>query len=323
MRIIITGATGSLGAYLTRWFAAKGHHVYAVGRTANPPAQLLECSTYIKADITQSLSFPDADVCIHCAGLADDKATPSALFAANVLGTQNVIQASRHCYTGIYVSSSSVYAHTEQPITEEMMTDRAVLSHYGLSKLLAERCVVKHARHASSFILRPRAIYGAGDKVLLPRLLKLIRGGTVVSVGDMKVKLSLTHFSNFAMAVEACINSHLTGMHTYNVADDSVYVLRDVVTKLARTLCGDRLREQKLPLWIFALLSAFEVGEYTPLFINTVSKNLVLDTSRIKKELNFFPSMNLDASLDEIDRWVSSIGGVNVLKKADPVLAWM
>jgi len=324
MKIIITGATGSLGAFLTRWFAAKGHQIISVGRTSDPPQALLACSTYIRADVTQLLHLPEADVCIHCAGLADDKADPAALFNANVVGTQNVLWAAAHCKLGIYVSSSSVYLYADHPLVEEMAGehDNKHLSDYGMSKLLGERVVLGHARHESCFILRPRAVYGAGDKVLLPRLLRLVRNDNLISVGEMNVHMSLTHFSNFALAVEACMNNALPGKHVYNVADDKVYVLRDVVRKLATTMCGNGLREKTLPLWIFTLLSTLEVGDYTPLFINTISRNLVLDTTKIRRDLGYQPVMNLDMSLEEIDRWVQAIGGVDVLRRADPILAW-
>jgi 2-alkyl-3-oxoalkanoate reductase len=324
MKIIITGATGSLGAFLTRWFSAKGHQVFALGRSEFPPSQLLACSTYIRADITRPVVMPDADVCIHCAGLADDKATYADLYAANVEGTKNVVTASSHCCTFIHISSSSVYLHSDSLLQETMVGEKwgQHLSHYGKSKLIAEDEVIAHANNEASFILRPRAIYGAGDKVLLPRLLKLVRGNKMLRPGDMNVKLSLTHFSNLAQAVEDCIYSKASGKHIYNVSDDEIYILYDVVKKLLATLYSTQLPEKKLPLWILKLLSVFGLGDATPLFVNTISKNLVLDISKIKQELNYSPTMNLDSSLIEIKHWVSSIGGTEVLKTADSKLAW-
>ena len=325
MKIIVTGATGSLGAFLTRWLAAKGHQVFALGRIAHPPEALLACSTYLQADITQPLKLPNADVCIHCAGLADDRATPAALYAANVVGTRSVVNASRHCKTAIYISSSSVYQSSDDPLTEDMAGEMPgePLSAYGKSKLMAERVATECSQHESCFILRPRGIYGAGDKVLLPRLLKFLKNGKIVCIGDMNVALSLTHYSNLAMAVDACMDYPFSGTRIYNVSDDVVYVLRDVVRKMLLSLHTDYLFEIKLPLFVFQFLSKLSVGDYTPLLMNTVSKNHVLDISKIKDELNYAPGMNLDLCLNEIRRWVDSIGGTEVLKKANPELAWM
>jgi hypothetical protein len=98
--------------------------------------------------------------------------------------------------------------------------------------------------------------------------------------------------------------------------------LYDVVKKLLVTVYSAQLAEKKVPLWVLQLMSTFGLGDATPLFVNTISKNLVLDISKIKQELNYSPTMNLDSSLNEINHWVSTIGGIGVLKKADPRLAW-
>src|SRR3954454_3443454 len=140
MKIIITGATGSLGAYLTRWFSGKGHEVIALGRTKNPPPMLLSCSTYTLADISTSFSLPKADICIHTAALADDKARKADLYLTNVIGTENVAYAAKHCKTFIQVSTSSVYTSSNNLLTEEEAGEKSgeKLSPYGKSKLVAE-----------------------------------------------------------------------------------------------------------------------------------------------------------------------------------------
>lgn len=324
MRIIITGATGSLGAYFTRWFSKKGHQVLALGRTETPPPQLLGCAQYINADITKPLVLPEAEVCIHCAGLADDKAKFSRLVEVNVEGTKNIMTAARLCKKLIHISSSSVYLHSNEPALEDRAGETIgnKLSAYGKSKLMSEEIVAKFANQDSCFILRPRAIYGAGDKVLLPRLLKLVRNGTLNRPGNLGVKLSLTHFNNLAQATEDCINSDKTGLHTYNVADDEVYILHDVVRKLLSALYISPLPERMIPLTILKALSMFSIGDVTPLFFKTVTESLVLDISKIKRELNYLPLKNLDSSLSEIKDWVKTIGGVEVLKAAAPSLAW-
>lgn len=324
MKIIITGATGSLGAYLTRWFNAKGHTVIAVGRIENPPVKLLWYAEYFRADITDMFQLPEADVCIHTAAIADDKAKASELYNANVMGTENVVRAAKNCKVFIHVSSSSVYTNSDKSLPEEMAGERSnkKLSAYGKSKFLAEEKLKEIYTNDSCFILRPRGIYGAGDKVLLPRLLKLVRNKKMLRVGSMNVQLSMTHFSNFAKAVECCINSKRKGLNIYNVADDETYILYDVLKKLLTALYAVDLPEKKLPLWILKFMSVLKIGDATPLFINTVSKNFVLDISKIKYELNYSPSTNFYLSLQEIVDWVNTAGGIEVVKNADNSLAW-
>jgi nucleoside-diphosphate-sugar epimerase len=243
---------------------------------------------------------------------------------ANVTGTKNVADAAKNCRTFIHTSTSSVYTNSDEPISEEMAGEKPgkKLSGYGKSKLLAEDILEKTCTSDSCFILRPRGIYGAGDKVLLPRLLKLVRNNKMIRPGSMNVQLSMTHYSNFAMAVESCMLSQKKGLTVYNVADDKTYVLYDVVKKLLTTLYNTDLPEKNLPLGILKFMSALRIGDATPLFINTISKNFVLDISKIKHELNYMPVTNLYSGLNEIVNWVKAIGGIEVLKKADPRLAW-
>lgn len=324
MKMIITGATGSLGAYLTRWFSGKGHEVLALGRTENPPQKLYEYATYIRADIRTPFSLPNADVCIHTAAIADDRAKPSDLYQANVAGTKNVVDASRDCKTFVHVSTSSVYVSSSRPLTEEMAgeKDGKKLSDYGKSKLIAEGILQQNCKNDSCFVLRPRGIYGPGDKVLLPRLLKLVRNKKMITAGDMNIKLSMTHFTNFALAIECCLESSKKGLNIYNVADDKYYSLSDVARKLLSGIYSYELPVRKIPLWMLQLLATLKIGEITPLFLNTVSNDFILDISKIKQELNYAPLLNFDSSLKAIIEWVETIGGPDILKKADSRLAW-
>ncbi|CAN5768929.1 NAD(P)-dependent oxidoreductase [soil metagenome] len=324
MNIIITGATGSLGAFLTRWFSNKGHEIIAVGRVNTPPENLFKYASYLQRDITNSIQFPMADACIHTAAIADDKANKNELYNANILGTKNVAEAASHCKIFVHISSSSVYLHSNSLLSENMAGENngEKLSAYGKSKLLAENILIENYKNDACFIFRPRGIYGPGDKVLLPRLLKLVQKNKMIRAGSMKVNLSMTHFENFTNAIERSLQSQKKGLHIYNVADDKTYVLYDVMKKLFSVIYRRELPEKEVPLWILKCMSALKIGDATPLFINTVSKNLALDISKIKRELNYDPAKNIENSLNEIADWVSNVGGIEVVKNADKSLAW-
>jgi nucleoside-diphosphate-sugar epimerase len=324
MKIIVTGSTGSLGAYLVRSFSTKGHEVIASGRTGKPPANLLKYASYIQADITDPFSLPSADVCIHTAAIADDKAGKKILHDTNVNGTRNVIQAASSCAIFIHISSSSVYEHSNELRTESMAAQSRLskLSLYGASKLLAEKVVAQN-QNDCRYILRPRSIYGPGDKVLLPRLLKLVRNHRLIKPGNMQVHLSMTHFENLTLAIEKCMLHQKPGMHIYNVADDVNYILYNVIKKLTNIIYETDLPEKTVPLWIFKLMSLLHIGDATPLFINTVSKSLSMDISKIRNDLGYSPILNLDNSISGIHNWIKSIGGIAVLKDGAKDLAWI
>ncbi len=324
MKIIITGATGSLGAVLTRYFSRKGHEVVATGKMEIPPDNLPSFASYLKADITKPYELPDADVCIHTAALSDDKGSRKDLYEANVNGTKNTLYAARNCKIFIHISSSGVYLPSDELLTEEMAgkQNNKQLSPYGYSKLLTEEMLLNTSKHQSCFVLRPRAHYGPGDKVILPRMLKLVKNNEIHRPGSMEVNISMTHYNNVIHAVECCLQSDKRGINIYNVSDGQSYVFIDIIRKLTRALYGLELPEKQTPIALLKALAVFKLGGITPLLVRSFTRDMVLDISKIRNDLHYRPVTDFDASLNELTHWVNKIGGVGVIKTGDNKLAW-
>jgi nucleoside-diphosphate-sugar epimerase len=322
MKIIVTGATGSLGAILTRYFSSQGHEVIAIGRMKNPPDKLLSYAKYYRTDITHPYSLPDADICIHTAALSDDKGSKSEFY--NVNGTRNTLTAASSCRKFIHISSSSVYLPSDNPLPETIAgkQNNKQLSNYGFSKLLTEEMLIETSRFESCYILRPRAHYGCGDKVILPRLLKLVKNKEIHRPGSMKVDISLTHYDNMIHAVECCLQSGKNGINIYNVSDERSYVFIEIIRKLTRALYGQELPEKQMPIALLKAMAIFKLGGITPLLVRSFTRNMVLDISKIKEELNYKPVTDFYASLNDLTQWVNKIGGVDVIKTGDKKLAW-
>jgi nucleoside-diphosphate-sugar epimerase len=325
MKLIITGATGSLGAFLTRYYAQKGHEVIACGRDKNPHPNLLKYAEYLNIDITKPYTLPEADVCIHTAARSDDKATPHELHAPNVLGTKYTTLATSACKTFIHVSSSSVYLPDKGLITEAMAgrQNNRLLSPYGASKLQAEEILLEADRHPACFILRPRAFYGAGDKVILPRILKLVNDDVFKRPGKMQVSVSMTHYDNMAHAIDLCMASGKKGIHIYNVADENAYIFVDIIRKIIRALYDQPVKEKEIGIWVLKLAAQFKLGGITPLLVRSFTKDLVLDISKIKQELGYRAVTDFDAKLPELAAWVKTLGGADMLKTEKREFAWM
>lgn len=324
MRIIITGATGSLGAYLTRYFSRQGHEVIASGRVAQPPAALLQYARYHQADLAGDFSLPEADVCIHTAALADDKASYQQMYAPNVLGTERVARASAHCETFVQISSTSVYLPGSAPINEEMVPrDRIkALSDYGRSKLDAEDMLLRMSQHPRCFILRPRVLYGIGDKVILPRMLKSVNKGKLTYPGKMDNRVSLTHYDNLIQAIECCLASPKQGAQIYNVADAQPYTLGEVIRATTTQLYGHPLPEKQVPIWLVRILALLKIGGITPLLIRNFTEDMIIDTTRIQTELGYQPQQDYLSALPGMARWVQEIGGIEAIERAEKELAW-
>ena len=328
--LLITGATGFVGAALLRHFAAAGYPVTGSGRGAAPEA-LLKVAAYHRADIREPMARIQSDVVIHAAALASDTASAAALELANVTGVRHVYEATRSCPLFIYISSSSVYDNHQIEHREDEPVDVRILSPYGRSKRMAEEWLTgQDWSRRTLVILRPRAVYGSGDRQLLPRLLRLVRGGRLIIPGDMRVQSSLTHVGNLCAATEHSIRhftEHPGGVHVFNVADAVPYDMRDAVGGLLSAVCGRKLVFVEMPLAPLRAFAGFMEQwriptSFTPLSLASVSQNNTLRLEKISQTIGFQPVLNLWDDMENISTWAKQVG-LKALRSGDPLLPWM
>ncbi len=208
MRVAVTGAAGFVGGAIAEHLRAHGHDVLALTRR--------------EWDITTGPREAVADAVVHCAALADDAAPLGEAMLANRIGTRNVV-ASFPGARIVHVSTSSVYdAFTASVrVTEDARLPTRFLSSYSESKAAAEAELP-----ADAVVLRPHAVYGPGDRTLLPRVLAGIRGRRLVLPEGAEVRHTLTHVDNLARAAALA----LTGPPgIYNVGDDTDVLLSAVL----------------------------------------------------------------------------------------------
>jgi len=322
MKIAITGANGFVGAALCRYFYKRGHQIQAIGKREKPNQNLLQIATYIQADITGVIDVIDADVCIHAAALASDTDTYKNLILSNVEGTLNVVEAAKKCRFFVHISSSSVYHFKDHSVREEEATIQSDLSDYGETKLLAEDIVeIDIPAHQKRLILRPRAIYGLGDRILLPRLLSLIKGRFLLCPFKKNMQSSLTHVDNIGYAIELYLaQKDQAQLQVFNITDEKPYTLRDLSLKCSSAVENRKLIPLSLPsslmkVLLFLNANPKQGSNTSKPVLRSIKNSSILDISRIKKELKYNPPRNFQNSFAEIAEWVHSFGSsTNYLK---------
>ena len=324
--MLITGANGFVGASLCRYFYHKGYEIIATGRQAKSHPQLLSYATYFSADLTESLAPFDADVCIHAAGLASDTATYKNLYLNNVIATENILAASKHCKKVIYISSSSVYDFSKGIAKESSASLDAALSDYGKTKLQAEmRFQSELPEGQKRLILRPRAIYGIGDRVLLPRLLRMIKAGVIICPVADHIETSATHVDNLAYAIDLFLNQpKQPAFQVLNIADDCVYKLQNLIAKTLATVEGRKLRLINISKLLPYMSGKIQLSkDLSPIALKALSTNSVLDLTNIKKSLVYSPSTTFGESCLELGKWIKSIGGKKAYLKSLNEVPWL
>jgi nucleoside-diphosphate-sugar epimerase len=326
MKILITGTTGFIGGHLLRYFAKQSHDMIAWSRSEKAPIGLEEFAKYTSVDLLEQVPKLKVDVCIHCAGYANDVGDWNTFYRNNVQTTINLFEAI-DSPRWINVSSSSVYPLLSNAITESDVDEENFSSFYGKSKYEAEQWMKKQMSSNQTVIsLRPRGVYGTNDRVLLPRILKQGKKGVVKLPGGGNVKLSMTHISNFVQAVDLAIHSKQTGFNVYNVADEDNYILRDVFQKVNEGFLGRTVEVKNVSTNLVRTLIKISslFGKPFPLTMQAfdyITTPSIINIGKIKKDLGYQPTTNFHNELKGITDWARSVP-VEKLFAAHRDLAW-
>jgi len=152
-----------------------GWRVTGIGQRA------LDQEGYIRHDLSQPLpdNLGPFDAVVHAAARSSPWGRRSDFHRQNVVATRNVIDYCREHGQPklIFVSSLSVYY---RPLDQFNITESTPLAdrganEYASSKIKAESLVQQYP--GTWAILRPRSVFGPGDTVLFPRILRAARAG--------------------------------------------------------------------------------------------------------------------------------------------------
>ncbi|MEE8339859.1 MAG: NAD-dependent epimerase/dehydratase family protein [Xanthomonadales bacterium] len=196
--VLLTGATGFIGQRLQTALLANGKQLTAVVRPSSANKDQLLCGVHsIVADLSNTdilaSAIADCDAVIYCAGSVRGRNLED-FRAANISGVRSVVDA-----------MNQDGSETPLLLISSLAASRSRVSDYANSKFLGEREVIQHSRFPWT-IFRPPAVYGRGDREILP-LLKLARRGIVIPAGPVRQKFSLIHVDDLAAAVLAWLDS--------------------------------------------------------------------------------------------------------------------
>jgi nucleoside-diphosphate-sugar epimerase len=174
MRILVTGASGFVGGALWRAAREAGHAVTALGR------RVVADRDYHACDLARGLELdlrPEAVV--HAAARSSPWGSSREFAAQNVAATRNVVE---FCETRgrpllVHISTSAVMYASEHQLNldEQAVLPAQPINRYAATKREAEALV--RAYSGPWCIVRPRAVFGPGDTVLFPRILRAARSG--------------------------------------------------------------------------------------------------------------------------------------------------
>jgi nucleoside-diphosphate-sugar epimerase len=177
-KILITGGTGFLGAYIIQELVERGYQVRAIRRSKTLPffipTPVMEQVEWVAGDILDVVSLAEAmegiDTVIHAAGkvsfIARDK---TDLFRINIEGTANMVNTAleKNIQRFVHISSVAAIGRTAngEEVTEEKKWQAGRLNtQYAISKYQGEMEVWRGMGEGLNVVvLNPATIIGYGD----------------------------------------------------------------------------------------------------------------------------------------------------------------
>jgi len=238
-RVAITGATGFIGRRLALHLPRNGDRVRALVRDPQRASTLLDPAVeLVVGDLSSAAALArlvaDCDAVIHCAGAVRGRGYGD-FASANVAGVEQVLAALRAQPETRLLALSSLAAREPG------------LSPYAASKRAGEQVLLAQGDGVAWTILRPPAVYGPGDRELLP-LFRLMARGLAPVPGRLSDRVSLLYVEDLIAAVATWVRAAAPpkGIFTLGDPSEAGYSWAEIIA-VASQVCGRRVRPLPVP----------------------------------------------------------------------------
>lgn len=241
-RLLITGATGFVGAELTRHLLS-GNEVWAVTRRI--PEDADPRIRWILHDLSRGLPIIGLprriDAIVHLAQSRDFRSFPAEAPAIyNIAADTTLKLLDWACRAGakrfVLASTGGLYGSSMDPVDEvttQLPAPEGPLGFYFQSKKLAEDIASAFTGELSVSVLRYFFIYGPSQSptMLMKRLMTNVSQGNPIQLqGDVGLSFNPVHISDAVNATARCALEDHPGV--FNIAGPNVVTLRDVVERV-------------------------------------------------------------------------------------------
>ena len=310
-RVLVTGASGMVGSWLTQWLAGSGAYTVAFIADTDPQSELVRSGTINEVhvangrlerydDIERAINNHEVDSIFHLGAQpivgAADRA-PRHTFESNIQGTWNLLDACRVLSPLVkrIVVASSDKAYGTQPVlpyTEDMSMNG---DHpYEVSKSCTDLISTTYARTYGTPVTIARCgnIYGGGDlnwnRIVPGTFRSLLRGEQPVLRSDGTFVRDYLHVDDIVSAYltlgEQTDKPEFAGQG-FNFSDESPLS----VMQIYKAICEAAGRKDTEPLILNAASSEI--------------KDQYLDSTKAHNVLGWRASVTLEAGLKRSFDW--------------------
>lgn len=217
MKIFITGGGGFLAQYIIQQLLQERHEITAYQRGEYEflkewGVKSIQGNLSNEGLLTQSMQGHDA--VFHVAAKAGVWGDYKDYYEANVVGTNNVIEACKknNIQYMVYTSTPSVVfsGEDEEGINESEPYAEKIYNAYQGTKIIAEKLVLDaNSESLKTVSLRPHLIWGVGDPHLIPRVIERAKANKLKLVKIKNKHIDACYVENAASAHVKAFNELL------------------------------------------------------------------------------------------------------------------
>ncbi len=320
--ILITGASGFIGNFLTDEALTRGYSVYAAVRKTTDTSLLKKKNVSLVvinfsecSDIFDKISsLPPLKYIIHNAGIV--RAIRKEEFhEVNYGNTRRLLDVlmrtskvpDKFLYISSLASLGPCNGQFRSPIG--LLTEPSPVTEYGRSKLETER-LIETNNWLPYIILRPTAVYGPGDKDLL-RIMRFIKMGIDFQIGTGSQRLTFIYVKDLVQLAFIALESGIVNK-SYCISDGNPYSEFDF-GKIVASCLKRKVIHLAVPVGIARAIATFSeklsaVSGNPPLLnvdkINELSaKSWCCDTRPLMEDFFFRAEYDLEKGLAETIDW--------------------
>lgn len=302
MTILLTGATGFIGAALYRRLTHLSQFTPRIAvRVSNPLYPQGSVVGFINAYTNWNEGLQGIDTVIHLAARAhqikDTAPNPEqAFYEVNTAGTANLVRQSIEAGVKHFIFISSIGAMAT-------LSDRVITTDspcrpdtpYGRSKLAAEQSLIQQTQDTEMTytIIRPPLVYGPGNPGNMARLIKLVNTGLPLPLGAIHNRRSLVALPNLVDLITTCLTHPAAANQTFLVSDNEDLSTTELLRRLAKSL-GKPARLIPIPM---ALIQATAQIIGKPALAQRLCGSLQVDIRKTQTLLNWNPPISLDEGI--------------------------
>lgn len=293
-KILITGSNGFLGKLAIEYFS-KNFDLVLVDLLSQESGNFYQADIGNFEEIDNVITRECPHIILHFASEIFDTYNKKRIYRTNVDGSKNILKSAvkNKVENLVFTSTFSLFEKNYDYLINES-EPISCKNYYGVTKSEVEKVLLNSESELNISIFRCPIIVDKSRAHRLGVLFEFLKDDcTLWILGDGSNKLQFVSASDLFIAIEKSLN--LSGKNIFNIGCEKVETIKEIFEYLIKkTGSKSKIRHfnKNLGLFFLKILSFLRLINFIDYHNKILVSNIIMDISKIKKELKFKPTKN-------------------------------